>query len=121
MAAPAPAVYAGSLRGTAPEIFRGDRTAADTFKRDFSLYRRMNTQSDLMISPYLCCTVFLSLIKGPHVNNWVDTQLAQLIDKTERLHNPIDQHDEVLWTDLGTAFDRSFTDTNQKERAYNLI
>jgi hypothetical protein len=62
MAAPAPET--GRLRGEAPEYFNGDRSEADLFKHQFNIYKGLNTNHEIMITPYFCAMQFLSLIRG---------------------------------------------------------
>ena len=120
-AAPPVQAQSGSLRGTTPEIFRGSRDKADTFKREFDLYRGLNIDHDIMTTPYKRAILFLSLIKGAAVDDWVADQVAELWDKTTRQQNRIGQDEEVLWTDLVTAFNSNFADTTREQRAHHQI
>jgi hypothetical protein len=112
---------ATALRGTAPEIFKGERQHAETYKQDFDLYRGLNVTNDLMTNAYNRCMTFLSMIRGPLVKDWVREQMDDINNKVNRVAQPLLNTDEALWNDLITAFDTAFTDTTQKQKAYRLL
>ena len=107
----------GKLQGDKPEIFTGNRTQSDTFLQQFNLWRGINENHEVMISPYFRTMSALSLIKGPLVQNWVNTQVNSLREKTTRQQNQIGRDQEILWTDFETAFTAAFTHTTKEQDA----
>jgi hypothetical protein len=92
MAAQQPAAQTGRLRGEAPDIFHGDRSKSETFKQQFKVYQGINDNHEVMQNPYYRTMQALSLIKGPLVNDWVDDQIIDLMEKVSRQQNPITTH-----------------------------
>jgi len=74
-----------------------------------------------MSSPYLCTMYFLSLIKGPLINNWVNDQVTDLRDKVICTVNPIAQTEDVLWNDIQDAFIAAYADTARAQNAYTKL
>ena len=74
-----------------------------------------------MQNAYLRTVLCLSLIKGPRVDDWVADQLGSLNDKVKRTQNPIAKDNEDLWNEFQTAFDNTFTDTTQQQKAQSAI
>ena len=50
----------------------------------------MNPNNDLMTIPYNCSMVFLSMIKGSRINDWVGDQISDLIEKVTQVQNQLD-------------------------------
>jgi hypothetical protein len=55
------------------------------------------------------------------VNDWVDDQITDLMEKVTRQPNPIPRTEPVLWTDFMTAFNAAFTDTTKRQKAQTAI
>jgi hypothetical protein len=121
MAAQQPAAQTGRLRGEAPDIFHGDRSKSETFKQQFKVYQGINDNHEVMQNPYYCTMQALSLIKGPLVNDWVDDQITDLMEKVSRQQNPIPRTEPALWTDFMAAFNAAFTDTTKRQKAQTAI
>jgi len=113
----AAAAQTGKLVGDKPEIFTGNRTQSDTFLQQFNLWRGLNENHEVMDSPYFRTMNALSLIKGPLVQTWVNSQVNSLREKTTRAQNQIGRDQEVLWTDFVTAFETAFTHTTKEQDA----
>jgi len=67
------------------------------------------------------CT-FLSLIKGPLVNDWVNYQVTDLRNKVICTINPIAWTEDVLWNDVRDAFIAAYVDTAKAQttlQSYN--
>jgi hypothetical protein len=60
-------------------------------------------------------------MKGPNINSWVNSQVTALRNKTDRLVNPIDRGDNILWTDFNTAFIGTYTNTAKMQTAYQKL
>jgi hypothetical protein len=121
MAAQQPAAQTGRLRGEAPDIFHGDRSKSETFKQQFKVYQGINDNHEVMQNPYYRTMQALSLIKGPLVNDWVDDQITDLMEKVSRQQNPIPRTEPALWTDFMAAFNAAFTDTTKRQKAQTAI
>jgi hypothetical protein len=121
MATQQPAAQTGRLRGEAPDIFHGDRSKSETFKQQFKVYQGLNDNHEVMQNPYYCTMQALSLIKGPLVNNWVDDQITNLMEKVTRQPNPIPCTKPTLWTNFMTAFNAAFTNTTKRQKAQTAI
>ena len=74
-----------------------------------------------MQNAYLRNVLCLSFIKGPRVDDWVADQLGSLNDKVKCTQNPIAKDNEDFWTEFQTAFDNTFTDTTQQQKAQSTI
>jgi hypothetical protein len=114
-------IETGHLRNDPPDLFRGDCSKLDQFKKEFKLWRGLNVNHEIMQSPYLCTMLALSLIKGPLVDDWTNDQIDQLEEKVTRAVNPIGQDNEVLWNDFTVELDSHFADTTRKQKAYAAL
>jgi hypothetical protein len=121
MAQPAANTQTGRLRGEPPDFFNGDRTKTETFKRQFRMYKGLNSDHEIMQSPYLRTMLALSLIKGPLVEDWAADQVELLEQKVTRQVNPLPMTDPTLWTDFETALDANFSNIAQKQHAMNAL
>jgi hypothetical protein len=116
-----PAAQTGHLRGEAPDIFHGDRSKSKTFKQQFKVYQGLNNNHEVMQNPYYCTMQALSLIKGPLVNDWVDDQITDLMEKVTCQQNSIPRTEPALWTNFMTTFNTAFTDTMKRQKAQTAI
>ena len=101
----------GALKGTLPDQFDGDRTKTHTFMNAFDLFWMTNEESAIMKNPYRRCTLFLGLLKGTKVKDWVNNQAIQLRKKVNRKSDLIAKTDDSLWEDLKKAFEDNFAYT----------
>jgi hypothetical protein len=107
----------GQLKGRVPEPFDGDRSKTQTFMNAFDLYWMTNEESSVMRIPYRRCTLFLGLLQGPKVEDWVVEQAKELRHKVNRLSDPIAKTEEELWEDLKSAFESAYAHTGRVEQA----
>lgn len=117
----APAVQTGRLRGDAPVKFNGNRSKSEEFMRRWDIHYGLNDNHEIMNNPYLRSMYFLSLIEGPHVDDWVNDQVLDLRDQTTRANNPVLRTDEVLWTELRNKFITAYTDTAKAQQAWQTL
>jgi len=110
MAIPAQ-VQTGKFREETPDIFQGEHATSETFMQQFDIHWGLNDNHKVMSNPYLCAMYFLSLIKGPLVNDWVNNQVTDLRNKVVCTVNPIAQREDVLWNDVRDAFIAAYVDT----------
>ena len=58
------------LSGKEPAIFDGDRSKAEAFLLEWTIYRLLNGEQDIMRQPFSWVMLFLPFIKGPDVQEW---------------------------------------------------
>ena len=109
----------GALKGTLPDSFDGNRTKTHTFMNAFDLFWITNEESAIMKNPYQRCTLFLGLLKGTKVEDWVNNQAVQLREKVNRKSDPIAKTEESLWEDLKEAFEDNYAYTGWIEQAHS--
>jgi hypothetical protein len=107
----------GALKGTLPDQFDGDRTKTQTFMNAFDLFWMTNEESAVMKNPYRRCTLFLGLLKGTKVEDWVNDQAVQLREKVNRKSDPIAKSEESLWKDLKDTFKENYAYMGRIEQA----
>ena len=121
-AATAPTPSNGGMRGIQPPIFDGTRAQADDFWAQFRRYKMVNRTHDSMTKAYDRVLTALTYIRGPMINDWVNTQENNLITRTDTTKpNHVREDDEVLWAEFETAFHDAWTDTSKKQNAYNQL
>ena len=86
----------GSMLGTPPTIFTGDRSKSEDFVNEFKRYVRLNRNHAVMRLPYDRVMMALSYMKGPLFNDWVKAQENATDNKVNRTTNPIPETDEIL-------------------------
>jgi len=89
--------------------------------QQFDIYWGLNNNHEVISSPYLRAIYFLSLIKGPLVNDWVNDQVTDLRDKVVHTVNPIAQTEDILWNDVRDAFIAAYADTARAQNAYTKL
>ena len=126
--APAPAATAapnpsnGGMRGIPPAIFDGTWALADKFWAQFRWYKMVNCTHDSMTKAYDQVLTALTYIRGPMVNNWVNTQENNLVTHTDTTQpNHVCEDDEVLWTKFEMAFNNAWTDMSKKQNVYDQL
>ena len=66
------------LSGKEPAIFDGDRSKAEAFLLEWTIYRLLNGEQDIMRQPFSRVMLFLTFIKGPDVQEWTSMQVGWL-------------------------------------------
>jgi len=74
-----------------------------------------------MSNPYLHAMYFLSLIKGPLVNDWVNDQVTDLRNKVVHIVNPIAWTEDVLWNNVRDTFIAAYADTAKAQIAFTKL
>ena len=59
----------------------------------------------------------LSLINGPHIDDWVHKQVQTLRTRSQHAQNPIPRTEEQHWDDFKQAFESAWTDTAKEQTA----
>ena len=107
------------LFGQPPDVFTGDRTKTKEFLTQWELYYNLNHLSTLMGVPYSRCMLFLTFCKGPLMATWAST-ISQ--DLTTRARQPnVRINDGQLWIHLMDSFRQQYADTQEKERAEDVL
>jgi len=117
----APVATTDKLRGTPPDIFKGNRKHSETFLRQFNLYWGLNESHEVMQVPYFRVMYTLSLMRGPNIDDWVNDQVLLLRELTTRAQNPIDRNDPDLWNNFNNRFTNMYTDTAKKQTAQQKL
>src|SRR6266702_686825 len=73
---------------------------------------------DVMTNPYQRTMTFLSYIRGPLVNDWVQEQAQWLVDQTTM---GVLQTKENLWCTINTRFRQAYTDTTESTKAQHEL
>jgi hypothetical protein len=111
----------GGLKGIPPSPFSGDRTQSAQFKREMLRYMKLNEGHELIKEPYSRILYCLLLFKGPGVELWVN----EVEDAMERaIADPataLTKNSIQLWNDFLATFDRDWTDSLNKEKAYQRL
>ena len=82
----------------------------------------VNHTHDSMTKAYDRVLTALTYIRGPMVNNWVNTQENILITRTDTTRpNHVREDNERLWTAFETAFQDAWTDTSKKQNVYDQL
>ena len=95
----------GGMRGVPPAIFDGTWSCADEFWSQFHWYKLVNHTHNSMVKPFNRVLTVLTYIRGPMINNWVNSQeqkLADWIDTTKQAW--VHEDNEVLWQEFKTVF-----------------
>ena len=122
VAAAAPTPSNGSMQGIQPPIFDGTCAQADDFWAQFRRYKMVNRTHDSMTKAYDRVLTALTYIRGPMINDWVNTQENNLITRTDTTKpNHVREDDEVLWAEFETAFHDAWTDTSKKQNTYDQL
>ncbi len=106
----------GRLEGNPPFEFTGDRERSKAFMLAFQIYRGMNPNADVMTNPYRQTMTFLSYIRGPLVDNWVQEQAQWLVDQVT---GGVLQTEENLWQTINIRFRQAYTDTAESAKAHS--
>ena len=107
-----------ALKGSAPEIFDGDRTKSETFIDQFDVYVKINQKNETMKEPYSRTLMAISFIKGKKVRDWARGRVLAL---DQEIENRVPHEDERLWKHFSKAFNDAFTDTTRAQDAYNKL
>jgi len=113
-----PPALTRKLGGNPPKEFHGDREESKSFLLNFLLYRGMNPHVEQLAIPYQRSMTFLSYIRGPLVDDWVEEQAQWLIDQVT---GGVAHAEENLWATIKTRFCQAYTDMAEKEKAQHNI
>src|SRR6266568_3516912 len=78
----------------------------------------MNPHVEQLTIPYQRSMTFLSYIRGPLVNDWVQEQAQWLITQ---VMGGVPQAEENLWATIETRFRQAYTDMAEKQKAQHSI
>src|SRR6266403_2533147 len=76
-------VAKGSLKGSPPTKFDGDRKMAKKFLNDFKTYKFLNRKNETMKIPANRVMLALTFIKGEHVQDWAHKVMKNMEDRLE--------------------------------------
>jgi len=111
----------GSLKGSPPTKFDGDRKMAKKFLNDFKTYKFLNRKNETMRIPANRVALALTFIKGEHVQDWAHEVMKNMEDRLESTLNPMLETNEYHWDYFEDAFRDAYTDTSKREDADNKL
>ena len=111
----------GGLKGVSPTPFTGDRTKSTQFKRKMLHFIKLNSEHELIKEYYSCILYCLTLFRGPAVTMWVNAAEDEMETIIGDITNPITKKSKALWTQFLDAFNRDWTDSLNKEKAYQQL
>src|SRR6266404_1970907 len=111
----------GSLKGSLPTKFNGDRKMAKKFLNDFKTYKFLNRKNETMKIPANRVALALTFIKGEHVQDWAHEVMKNMEDRLESTLNPMLETNEYHWDYFEDAFRDAYTDTSEREDADNKL
>src|SRR6266403_4521463 len=111
----------GSLKGSPPTKFDGDRKMGKKFLNDFKTYKFLNWKNKTMKIPANRVALALTFIKGEHVQDWAHEVMKNMEDRLESTLNPMLETNEYHWDYFEDAFRDAYTDTSEREDADNKL
>jgi len=78
----------------------------------------MNPMVEQLAVPFQRAMTFLSYIRGPLVDDWVDEQAQWLMDQVQ---TGVAMAEENLWRTIEVRFRQAYTDTAEKVKAQNQL
>ncbi len=114
-------VTKGSLKGSPPTKFDGDRKMAKKFLNNFKTYKFLNQKNETMKVPANHVALALTFIKGEHVQDWAHEMMKTMEDRFESTLNPMLETNEYHWDYFEDAFRDTFTNTSEREDADNKL
>jgi len=114
-------VTKGSLKGSPPMKFNGDRKMAKKFLNDFKTYKFLNRKNETMKIPANHVALALTFIKGEHIQDWAHEMMKNMEDRLESTLNPMLETNEYHWDYFEDAFRDAFTNTSKREDVDNKL
>ncbi len=111
----------GSLKGSPPTKFNGDRKMAKKFLNDFKTYKFLNQKNETMRTPANRVALALTFIKGEHIQDWAHKVMKTMEERLESTLNLMLETNEYHWDYFEDAFRDAFTDTSEREDADNKL
>ena len=95
-------------------IFDGDRSKAEAFLLEWTIYRLLNGEQDIMRQAFSRVMLFLTFIKGPDVQEWSNMQVGWL---GSRILAGAGRNEEHLYDEVMDSFKTVFTDMMSLQKA----
>ena len=111
----------GSLKGSPPTKFNGDRKMVKKFLNDFKTYKFLNRKNKTMKIPTNCVALALTFIKGEHVQDWVHEMMKIMEERLKSTLNLMLETNKYHWDSFEDVFRDAFTDTSEREDADNKL
>ena len=102
------------LSGKEPVIFDGDRSKVEAFLLEWTIYRLLNGEQDIMRQAFSRVMLFLTFIKGPDVQEWSNMQVGWL---GSQILAGAGRNEEHLYDEVMDSFKTAFTDTMSLQKA----
>src|SRR6266478_2354251 len=111
----------GSLKGSPPAKFDGDRKMAKKFLNNFKTYKFLNRKNETMRIPANRVALALTFIKGEHVQDWAHEVMKNMEDRLESTLNPMLETNEYFCYQAEDGIRDAYTDTSEREDADNKL
>ena len=102
------------LSGKEPVIFDSDCAKAEAFPLEWTIYRLLNGEQDIMRQAFAWVMLFLTFIKGPDVQEWSNMQVGWL---GSQILAGAGRNEEHLYDEVMDSFKMAFTDTMSLQKA----
>ena len=102
------------LSGKEPVIFDGDHSKAEAFLLEWTIYRLLNGEQDIMRQAFSRVMLFLTFIKGPDVQEWSNMQVGWL---GSWIPVGAGRNEEHLYDEVMDSFKTAFTDMMSLQKA----
>jgi len=107
------------LEGIHPDKFNGDRSQTTRFLATFNRFMLMNYRADIVKDPIMHSIYFLSLLKGPKCEGWVDAAnrwLCHIVEDPSMI-----PRQSNAWKELEKQFKEAFSDYAECKRAQDEL
>jgi len=107
------------LEGIHPDKFNGDRSQTTRFLATFNQFILMNYKANIAKDPIMHSIYFLSLLKGPKCEGWVDAAnrwLCHIVEDPSMI-----PHRSDAWKELEKRFKEAFSDYAERKRAQDEL
>jgi len=111
----------GSLKGSPPTKFDGDRKMAKKFLNDFKTYKFLNRKNKTMKVPANHVARALTFTKGEHIQDWAHKMMKNMEDRLESTLNLMLETNKYHWDYFKDTFRDTFTDTSKREDTDNKL
>jgi len=107
------------LEGIHPDKFNGDHSQTTRFLAAFNRFMLMNYRADIAKDPIMHSIYFLSLLKGPKCEGWVDAAdrwLCHVVEDPSMIPRRSN-----AWKELEKRFKEAFSDYVERKRAQDEL
>ena len=108
----------GAFKGSAPPIFKGERSESTKFLMAFRIFCVANRTNETLVNPVTRIATALTYMDGPLINPWKEDQMGKLED---RLAAGVPDISKDHWTAFLTDFEAAFGNTNERQDSWSKL